>query len=208
MRINGRVTHLMGPLIPKGAGPIDPSSVPTDQQPQFAQLYIYDAEPQLQMRIAGSTVARKGDALNPSTMATLTDCMNINNILCRTIRLAAPLEDPTRPNLRVVLTARDAPEPQRYNLPASREIAAIVPDGIQPTSPFRDIVFKLRGQGFVRINELHASYDPLHFPLLFPYGQEGWHTELRHVVPTRLRARPRHSHDSELYDIVWYCAVV
>ena len=180
----------MGSLIPMDAGPIDPTTIPTDQQPQFAQLYIYDAEPQLQMRIAGTTVARKGEAIDPSTMAALTDCLNNNNILGRTIRLAAPLDDPTQPNLRVVLTARDAPGPHRYNLPASREIAAIVPDGIQPNSPFRDIVFRLRGQGFVKINELHASYDPLHFPLLFPFGQEGWHPDLRHVVPVRIRSRP------------------
>ena len=71
----------MGSLIPKDAGPIDPTIIPTDQQPRFAQLYIYDAEPQLQMRIAGTTAALKGEALDPSTMATLTDCLNNNNIL-------------------------------------------------------------------------------------------------------------------------------
>ena len=99
LRINGRVSHLMGPLIPHGAGPIDPSAVPTDVQPRFAQLYIYDSEPQLQMRIAGSTTTRHGDALNPTTMAALSHCLNGHNILCRSIRLATPLDDPSQPNL-------------------------------------------------------------------------------------------------------------
>ena len=196
LRINGRVSHLMGPLIPQGAGPIDPSTVPTDVQPRFAQLYIYDSEPQLQMRIAGSTAARHGDALNPTTMAALSHCLNGHNILCRSIRLAAPLDDPSQPNLRVLLTSRDAPEPHRYNTPSTRDIAAIVPDGVQSSSPFRDIIFRVRGRGLTRINELHASYDPLHFPLLFPYGQEGWHADLRHVVPARVGSRLRYSSKS------------
>ena len=94
--------------------------------------------------------------------------------------------------MRVLLTARDALEPHRYNTPATRDIVAIVPDGMQPISPFRDIIFRLRGRGLIRINEIHASYDPLHFPLLFPYGQEGWHVDMQHVVPQRLQSRPRH----------------
>ena len=182
----------MVPLVPHGAGPIDPTTIPTDQQPQIAQLYIYDSEPQLQMRIAGSTASRDGDALDPATMASITRCLKKNNILCNTIRLAAPFDDPTQVDLRVLLTARDAPEPHRYNTPATRDIVAIVPDGMQPISPFRDIIFRLRGRGLTRINEIHASYDPLHFPLLFPYGQEGWHVDMQHVVPQRLQSRPRH----------------
>ena len=38
----------------------------------------------------------------------------------------------------------------------------------------RDIVIRLK-DGAKRISELHAAYDPLQYPLLFPYGTDGYH---------------------------------
>lgn len=43
----------------------------------------------------------------------------------------------------------------------------------------RDIVIYLK-DGMVRhINELHSMYDPLHYVLIFPYGDKGWHPGIR-----------------------------
>ena len=69
---------------------------------------------------------------------------------------------------------------RRYNLPgaASREIAVIIPgDGEQSREP-RDIILRLRGGGLRRINEMSPAYHALHFVLLFPSGQLGWHPEI------------------------------
>jgi len=46
---------------------------------------------------------------------------------------------------------------------------------------FRDVVLAKRLNGdddanpFSYINSNHASYLPLHYVLLFPYGEPGWH---------------------------------
>ena len=42
----------------------------------------------------------------------------------------------------------------------------------------RDIVLQTRKGKFKRISELHSSYCPLRYPLLFPNGQQGWHPNM------------------------------
>ena len=67
---------------------------------------------------------------------------------------------------------------RRYNLPtADDEVAAIIPgDGSEIRSDHRDIVLRLKGGGLQRISYLHPAYASLHYVLLFPHGEDGWHT--------------------------------
>ena len=69
---------------------------------------------------------------------------------------------------------------RRYNLPnANEEVAAIIPgDGSEERSNHRDIVLHLSGRGLRRISQLHPSYSSLHYVLLFPYGEDGWHNDI------------------------------
>jgi hypothetical protein len=72
---------------------------------------------------------------------------------------------------------------RRYNLPASNEVAAILPgDGTAPER--RDIVLRPRSQANEHrlswINDGHPAYSPLHYVLLFPHGDHGWHRDLFH----------------------------
>lgn len=43
----------------------------------------------------------------------------------------------------------------------------------------RDIILEERDNNLKRISELHAKYLPLQYPLLFPYGEDGYHTEIK-----------------------------
>lgn len=61
----------------------------------------------------------------------------------------------------------------------TNEVAAIIPDGEDPDVHYRDTRVPYRApHGVYRISDLHKSYDPLHFPLLFPYGEDGWHPDI------------------------------
>ena len=66
-----------------------------------------------------------------------------------------------------------------YNLPTATKIAVILSgDGDQPTNT-HDIILQHRGGGSnVRISEMHPFYHALHYFLLFPIGQLGWHPHL------------------------------
>lgn len=66
---------------------------------------------------------------------------------------------------------------RRYNNPTANELAGVLPDdGIEAES--RDIVVQMRGGDLCHIKETHAAYDPLHFVLMFPHGDPGWHINI------------------------------
>lgn len=68
---------------------------------------------------------------------------------------------------------------RRFNNPTASEVAGVLPDDIEEAES-RDIVLQMRGGELHRIKETHASYDPLHFVLMFPHGDPGWHINIPH----------------------------
>ena len=71
----------------------------------------------------------------------------------------------------------------RYNLPTatSNKIAAILPgDGDQVTAA-QDIVLYKHGGRLQEISDIHPLYPSLHYVLLFPSGDLGWHSEIFHM---------------------------
>jgi hypothetical protein len=42
----------------------------------------------------------------------------------------------------------------------------------------RDIIVAQQASPFQHISELHVGYMALHYPLLFPYGEDGWHLNI------------------------------
>ncbi|RIA79292.1 hypothetical protein C1645_841042 [Glomus cerebriforme] len=68
---------------------------------------------------------------------------------------------------------------RRYNAPAASDVAAImVGDGYEIEPSNRDIVLNLCNGTLQRISELHPSYDPLQYVLLFPNSDNGWHLDI------------------------------
>lgn len=89
------------------------------------------------------------------------------------------------PNLSLRLKLVDLPhyDSRRYNRPTANEIAVImVGTGDEPTAG-RDIVLQTRSNRLQRIRETHSSYNPLRFPLLFPFGEQGWHINMTISIP-------------------------
>jgi len=85
---------------------------------------------------------------------------------------------------------------RRENLPTANEIAMILPEEYG-SKGFRDLVLAQRSNGeaisngFSTINPNHALYLPLHYVLLFPYGEPGWHwgRQLRNQEGNRQNTR-------------------
>ena len=202
-RISGHCSHIMGTVMPPET-PIDPANPNAPRRPAaaptFAQLYIYDQQNQLQHRQASAdrTYRDRSNStlplLDPAIIADWQPMVLQHNPLARLFKAAADLDDPTTRTLRVVITANDASDPHRYNMPTTEDIAGIVPDNTDLVrSPHRDIVLRLRSGGLQHVNELHALYDAYTYPLLFPLGEEGWHP---HLYLTDPRPLPR-AHDDE-----------
>jgi hypothetical protein len=64
---------------------------------------------------------------------------------------------------------------RQYNAPVVDEIAAIIPGDGTDADNTRDIILHRVGGPLQRISEIHPAYTPLHYVLLFPYGECGWH---------------------------------
>src|ERR1700724_1106021 len=94
------------------------------------------------------------------------------------IELTANL-DPAQ-DCRILLRFHKNCDKRRYNLPgaANREIAVIIPGEGDITRDPRDIILHRKGGGLRRINETSPAYQALHYVMLFPTGQLGWHSNL------------------------------
>jgi hypothetical protein len=78
-------------------------------------------------------------------------------------------------DLKLRLIASRTKDARRYNVPMANEVVALmVGDGSEVVDR-RDVVLAQQVSPFQRISELHVGYMALHYPLLFPYSEDGWH---------------------------------
>ena len=82
-------------------------------------------------------------------------------------------------NLQIRLVVEKRTDQQCENLPTSNQIANIIIDEYEEPCHC-DIILMERQSGMEnmcmkRINQNHTAYMPLHYILLFPHGEHGWH---------------------------------
>ena len=138
----------------------------------FAQLYIYDTQHEIQNRL------HIIPSLDATILASLQQMLDEVNPYVTTFRQVRHILEQTPPpsTLSMVIKADRVKDPRRYNIPTADEVAAImVGDGQQPEPSHRDIIISLHDSHQKRVSELHRSYIPLHYVLLFPRGDDGWH---------------------------------
>jgi len=76
-------------------------------------------------------------------------------------------------DLKLRFIASRTKDARRYNVLTVDEVAALmVGDGSEAVNR-RDVVLAQQANAFQRIFELHVGYMALHYPLLFPYDEDG-----------------------------------
>lgn len=83
---------------------------------------------------------------------------------------------------------------REYNLPTADEVAALIVGDFDSSKNQRDIILHMQEGGLKRISELHPSYLALQYPLLFPYAEDGYRTDIYHFgitdeTPTNKKTR-------------------
>ena len=172
-QIHGALYHRQGPL-PLARGLEDA---------RFSQVYLYDPADAARARSA------RGPELDANLVHSLTMMLHQSNPLIQIYLTAGErfaaisgAKDNCRlilnPQLRLIVE-RGA-DRRRENLPTADEVSMILPEEYG-SEGFRDIVLARRVNGedvvnaFTPINPNHALYLPLHYVLLFPYGEHGWY---------------------------------
>jgi hypothetical protein len=202
-RIHGELRHLSGSLLPDAS-----------VYPSYSQLYVYDPHEAYRYRVL------RNENLSLHTMRVLQQIMCDYNVYTRIYRHAYEiLQMYNAPDYTVNLCVLPGHDPRRYNLPTADEVGVILPERNDFQGDFRDIIIHLRPQHFgeggnlqlQRINEGHAAYSPLHYVLLFPYGEPGWYYEYRvpgnrrRVTLLQYTAYRLHSRSNEFSTILRGC---
>src|SRR6202050_5217175 len=96
-------------------------------------------------------------------------------------------------NLQMTIVLEQGDDRRRYNLPTVDEVAAIIPGtGEEDVDHNRDIVLRYKHGGIKHVSHLHPLYAPLHYVLLFPKGDQGWHRHIDIVQQAGRTARSDH----------------
>ena len=165
-RLNGQNYHKIGSLLP-----VDGES------PKFAQLYIYDTENEIGNRIGAVTSEDGKNVEDPDIVAGLLGMLDDCNQLVKIFRMARDrfIESEVR-NVKIWLIGTRNPNERQYNIPNSSEVVAVIVGDFSVESSNRDIIVEHTRSGLQRISELHPSFMSLQYPLLFPYGADGFRT--------------------------------
>jgi len=118
--------------------------------------------------------------LDPTTLDRLLTMMYNINPYVKVFKMARDMMAtegvPMDLNLRLIASrTKDA---YRYNVPTTNEIITLmVGDGSEAVKR-RDVVVVQQASPFQCISELHVGYMALHYPLPFPYSEDGWHPNI------------------------------
>ena len=163
-KIHGQIYHRIGSLLPDEG-----------QNPVFAQLYIYDTDHENSNRL------RVMRDLNAEILQSLQDMLDTYNPYIQNFRQVRDLLRNVGESAEISMQiyCDRSHDTCRYNVSATSDVAAVmVGDGYEIKPSNQDIVLNLRDGTLRRISELHPSYDPLQYVLLFLRGNDGWHLDI------------------------------
>ncbi|XP_019170958.1 PREDICTED: uncharacterized protein LOC109166459 [Ipomoea nil] len=82
------------------------------------------------------------------------------------------------------LIGKRSSDARTYNLPTVSEVAALIVGDLDPMLGQRDILVESKCGELKRISELNPPYLPLQYPILFPYGEDGYREDIQFTVTT------------------------
>ncbi len=81
-------------------------------------------------------------------------------------------------DLKLCFSASQTKDACWYNVSMADEVVALMVGDDSKAINRHDIVVAQQAGPFQCISELHVGYMALHYPLLFPYGEDGWHLNI------------------------------
>lgn len=103
------------------------------------------------------------------------------------------MEKPLDENFQIIINADRIPANEhagRFNAPSTNEVAILI---VGQEFNNRDIVIEARNNRLQRVSELNRSYDPLQYPLIFPFGEDGYCINIPQFDPKNQAENPKKS---------------
>ncbi len=119
-------------------------------------------------------------SLDPTTLDRLLTMMYNINPYVEVFNMARDMmtieSAPTDLKLRfIAFRTKDA---RRHNVLTADEVATLMVGNGSEAIDRRDVVVAQQVGPFQCISELHVGYMALHYPLIFPYSEDGWHPNI------------------------------
>ncbi|XP_020272658.1 uncharacterized protein LOC109847832 [Asparagus officinalis] len=115
--------------------------------------------------------AELDDAIVSNLLTMLDHC----NVLVQSFRM---VRDRVKENellaVQLIIKSSRSGDGRLQNMPTVSEIAGLIVGNIDETIAVRDIIVYDRKMGLSRISDLHPSFMAMQYPLLFPYGEDGF----------------------------------
>ena len=100
--------------------------------------------------------------------------LDLNNVHAKAFRMGrGTFKDGPVQDVKLKLIADRKTDGRIYNKPTVSEVVALILGDIDSAS-HRDIILQGKTGHLQLINEFHADYLGLQYPLLFPYGEDGY----------------------------------
>lgn len=167
-KISGQNYHRIGGLIPTEG-----------RQPKFSQLYVHDTENEVQNRLRSLKNGEIDQTLDEIIIQSLKEMLDMHNPIAQVFRMARDrLAESNNTHIQIRLIGMRAGETRQYNRPTSSEVAALIVGDVGQSDGRRDIVIEHKTNGLQRITELHPLFMAMQYPLIFPYGEDGFHLDI------------------------------
>ncbi|KAM0884869.1 hypothetical protein ACQ4PT_030728 [Festuca glaucescens] len=143
-------------------------------QGSHLELYFFDDDPNLEHRYRS---CRKEQCAKDKEV--ITQMVNIlrENPYSEHLRSMGQVEDVD--DYRITLNLDQRMDQRRYNAPTTSEVAAVWVEGSERRRQFdHSVILQGKNRDIFGIKSYHGCYDALSYPLFFPKGELGWHTDI------------------------------
>lgn len=164
-RLQGEMKHFIGTLLPQA-----------NRREVFAQIHIMDATEA--ERVHARLDMTSG--LSPALILSLQQMLETHNPYVQFFRNnASRSRSPCCVQLKILdPTTKD---PRTHNIPTCNEVAVLLVDDPTESATYREVIIEHRDGSVKRINEKHPFYLPLRYPIIFPFGEQGWSESFPYV---------------------------
>ena len=163
-KLNGQNHHLIGSLLPVEGS-----------KPKFAQLYIFDTENEVQHRIRSISSDKENDGIDLEIVNSLIHMLDENNALVKVFKMARDRYiECNIADVRLRLINFHTNHSSQYNLPIASKVAGPIVGDFDLNNGYRDIIVEDCHHGLRHISEIHPAFMAMQYPLLFPYGEDGF----------------------------------